>query len=227
MIAGFLFAGELLLEYKANVADDTQAFSSALGHYLLVRNLNGKLVDTSYLTQSQASAVSILFTTIFKAALMASIGICFAQHLWLILRGSPMALSTVEKLFVIRTNILALGHLRSFWRAPLLFSMASLVWCLGIAMIYPPSMLTVTVVEHAHTEPRNMSVMNPPIPQDLDLLEGDAFPTLRNDHLYSDSSKDDASGEQVYHYAYVEVRRHESPGPALTSIGALFRLWPL
>jgi hypothetical protein len=41
----------------------------------MVKNLDGKLTDTSYLTQAQASAVSILLTTIFKAALMANTAI--------------------------------------------------------------------------------------------------------------------------------------------------------
>src|SRR4051794_22884842 len=82
------------------IADCTEALLSALGHYLLVRNLNGKPVDTSYLTQSQVSAVSILLTTIFKAALTASMGTCFAQHLWYLLRGTTMSLSTIEMLFI-------------------------------------------------------------------------------------------------------------------------------
>jgi hypothetical protein len=117
-------------------------------------------------------------TTIFKAALTASTGICFAQHLWFILRGNAMSLSAIEKLFVFRTNILVLGDLRSIWRAPLLFLMALLIWCLGIATIYPPGALIVTFEVHSYTENRNVSVMNPPVPQKLNLGGNDTFPQL-------------------------------------------------
>ncbi|KAH9872612.1 hypothetical protein J1614_005005 [Plenodomus biglobosus] len=154
------------------------ALLSALGHYLLVRNLDGTITDTSYLTQSQVSAISILLTTIFKAALTACVGICFAQHLWFILSGNATSLSTIEKLFVFRTNIVALGHLRSMLRAPLLFLMALLIWCLGLATIYPPGALIVMLEAHTFTENYNMSVMNPPVPQDLDLAGIRAFPIL-------------------------------------------------
>ncbi|KAH4276439.1 hypothetical protein HBI70_071390 [Parastagonospora nodorum] len=167
MITGFLFA----------------ALLSALGHYRLVRYLDGKLTDEVYLTQSEVSAISILFTTLFKAALTASIGTCFAQHLWFVLSEKATSLSTIDKLFALRTNILALCHLRSILRAPLLFLMALLVWCLGFATIYPPGALIVTFEANTFTENYNMSVMNPPIPQNLDLAANDTFPTLSDDPL--------------------------------------------
>jgi hypothetical protein len=140
--------------------------------------LDGNLTNTSYLTQSQVSAVSILLTTIFKAALTASTGVCFAQHLWFVLRGNAMPLAMIEKLFVFRTNILVLGDLRSIWRAPLLFLMALLVWCLGLATIYPPGALIVTFEAHNYTENFNMSVMNPLVPEELNLGGNDTFPRL-------------------------------------------------
>jgi hypothetical protein len=145
----------------------------------MFRRLDRKLTDTIHLTQSLVSAVSILLTSIFKAALTASTGICFAQHLWFILRGNAMSLSAIEKLFVFRTNILVLGDLRSILRAPLLFLMALLIWCLGIATIYPPGALIVTFEAHTSTKPHNMSVMNPPVPHDLKFFDDNVtFPTL-------------------------------------------------
>jgi hypothetical protein len=91
-----------------------------------------------------------------------------------------MRLSTIEKLFILRTNLLALGDLRSTWRAPLLVLMALLVWCLGLATIYPPGALIVTFEAHTFTEKQNLSVMNPPFPQDLDLAGGGTFPGFIN-----------------------------------------------
>jgi hypothetical protein len=101
----------------------------------------------------------------FKAALTASIGICFAQHLWFVLSGNATSLLTIEKIFSFRTNILALSHLRSIRRAPLLFLMALLVWCLGLATLYPPGALIMIFEAHTLTENYNMSVMNPSVPR--------------------------------------------------------------
>jgi hypothetical protein len=95
-----------------------------------------------------------------------------------------MSLSAIEKLFVFRTNILVLGDLRSIWRAPLLFLMALLVWCLGLATIYPPGSLVVTLEAHTSTENYNMSVMNPPVPQNLNSAGNDTFPILGEPGFY-------------------------------------------
>jgi hypothetical protein len=108
-----------------------------------------------------------------------------------------MSLSAVEKLFVLRSNILVLGDLRSIWRAPLLFLMALLIWCLGLATIYPPGALIVTFEAHNYTENRNISVMNPPVPQDFDLVLG--FPNLG--HYKWDTTPGNAS--EVLNYRYV------------------------
>jgi hypothetical protein len=89
-----------------------------------------------------------------------------------------MRLATIEKLFILRTNLLALGDLRSTWRAPLLVSMALLVWCLGLATIYPLGALIVTFKAHTFTENHNIPVMNPPVPRNLDFAQNNTFPTL-------------------------------------------------
>jgi hypothetical protein len=172
----------------------------------MVQNLDGKLTDTSYLTQTQASAVSIMLTTIFKAAVTASISICFAQHLWFILRGKPTSLATIEKLFILRTSLFTLGDLRVVWRAPLLFLMALLVWCLGLATIYPPGALIVTSEAHQYTENYNMPVMNPPVPQDFDFLdENTTFPTLGYVSFGYGVNDDDTKVTWAYfQYSYLE-----------------------
>ena len=177
-IFGFFLAGQSRLSQTNDYADVFLALFAALGHFMLVKHLNGRPVDTSFLTQTQVSAASILLSTIFKAALTASMGMCFAQHLWYLLRGTAMSLSTVEMLFVIRTDMLALLNPRGIRRAPLLFLMALLVWCIGLATIYPPGALIVVFQAQEFTEHRNLSVMNPPLPLHLDLAGDDNFPTL-------------------------------------------------
>ena len=180
---GFFLIGQSRLSHTHGPTDAVRALFAALGHFMLVKHLNGRAVDTSFLTQTQVSAVSILLSTIFKAALTASMGMCFAQHLWYLLRGTAMSLSTVEMLFIIRTNIFALLNPHGIWKAPLLFLMALLIWCVGLATIYPPGALTVVFQAQDFTEPRNLSIMNPPLPLHLDLAGNDSFPTLSGDAL--------------------------------------------
>jgi len=163
---------------------------------MLFKHLNGRQVDTSFLTQTQVSAVSILLSTIFKAALTASMGMCFAQHLWYLLRGTAMSLSTVEMLFVIRTNIIALLNPHGIRRAPLLFLMALLIWCVGLATVYPPGALIVVFKAQEFTEPRNLSVMNPPLPLHLDLAGVEDFPTLGGHTLTSGSEASPMGAQQ-------------------------------
>lgn len=89
-----------------------------------------------------------------------------------------MPLNMIETLFTLRTNVLAMCDLRSTWRAPFLLLMALFVWCLGIATIYPPGGLVITFEPYTSAESSNMSVMNPPIPRDLDFASNASFPTL-------------------------------------------------
>jgi hypothetical protein len=94
-----------------------------------------------------------------------------------------MSLSTVEMLFIIRTNIFALLSPQGISRAPLLFLMALLTWGLGIATIYPAGALIVVFEAQIITEHHNLSVMNPPLPPQLDLAGDDNYPTLGGDAL--------------------------------------------
>lgn len=198
------------------------ALLSALGHFLLVRTLDGKLTETSYLTQTQVSAVSILLTTIFKTALTVSVGICFTQHLWFILRGNPISLETIEKLFAVRTSIVALSDFRVIWRAPLLFLMALLVWCLGLATITPPGALIVTFEARNYTDPYNMSVMNPSVPRELDLVD-ESFPGLVDGGLENSIPSPQNVTQRSFEYRWVYLSNPKQPDADF--VGGLFQPW--
>jgi hypothetical protein len=90
----------------------------------------------------------------------------------------------------------------------LLFLMALLVWCLGLATVYPPGALIVVSEPHTFTENYNMSVMNPPVPKDLDLAGNDTFPTLIIDGsglmtMETWEADDSVSRLRTFLYAYV------------------------
>jgi hypothetical protein len=111
-----------------------------------------------------------------------------------------MSLETIEKLFVIRSNLLAMGDVRSIWRTPLLFLMALLVWYLGIATIYPPGALIVTFEAHNYTENHNVSVINRQFPSisSLILRMKPVFPTLgQRMFTYTVTGSDDDDNNQV------------------------------
>jgi hypothetical protein len=93
--------------------------------------------------------------------------------------------------------------------------MALLVWCLGIATIYPPCALIVTLEAHTYTEKYNISVMNPTVPQSLDLFnENDIFSTLgdgfEGEALYTVSRPVDGDAwEDVFRiFVYEYVKCH-------------------
>ena len=92
-----------------------------------------------------------------------------------------MPIDTIERFFVLRNNIFALCDLRSTWRSPTLIAMALSVWCLGLATIYPPGALIVSIEPYTSTDKLEMAVTNPSIPRDLDFAGADSFPTLALD----------------------------------------------
>jgi hypothetical protein len=73
--------------------------------------------------------------------------------------------------------------------------MALLVWSLGLATIYPPGSLIVTFEAHNYTENRNVSVMNPPVPHDLETGTEYTFPSLgKHQFLF---------GKWTFEYRYI------------------------
>jgi hypothetical protein len=157
-------------------------------------------VDRGWFQQSYVSAVSILLVTIFKSSLTASVGTCFAQHLWLVLRGDATSISMIEKLFVLRHSVLALGNPRVIGKAPLLFLMALYVWGLGIATIYPPGAITVGSHPYVLNKTMDVSVLNPSL---ID-VDPNVFCAGNFSRLWSAGSSDKVSAGPVrYSYWYV------------------------
>jgi hypothetical protein len=115
-------------------------------------------------------AISLLITTLFKACLVASVGLSFAQHLWKVFRQKLLRISQIEQLFHIRSNPIELTKAKIVKDAPFLFLMAVFVWLLPLAVIYPPSSLTVTSRPYSEMRDLSLSVMNLPPPDDLDVL---------------------------------------------------------
>lgn len=106
----------------------------------------------------------------FKASLVASVGLAFTQHLWRIFRQRLLRVAQIEQLFQIRSNPLELAKVKIVKDAPFLFLMAIFAWLLPLAVIYPPSSLTVTSRPYSKMRNIDLSVMNLPPPEGLDVL---------------------------------------------------------
>jgi hypothetical protein len=148
--------------------------------------------------------VSILLVTLFKSSIAAAVGSCFAQHLWLVLRGGATSVALIEKLFALRNNVLALADPRTIWRAPVLFLMALFIWCLGIATIYPPGALTVGPWPSTLVNDMEVLSMNRPPPTEFDpntFARAEPFPTLAT-LLWSAVLNVSGTGYDYIHFDY-------------------------
>jgi hypothetical protein len=146
------------------------ALLSAISHYVFFDQLHGSIASGvgARISQSYATAVSLLLVTLFKASLLGCVGVCSAQYLWRVLRGNPIAVSTVESLFQMRHNPLELFNYRVIMTGS--FLLAAFTWIVPLAAIYPPGALTITATPVPETGRTRMSVPELVIPQEFDPL---------------------------------------------------------
>ncbi|KAJ8114052.1 hypothetical protein OPT61_g3959 [Boeremia exigua] len=142
----------------------------SVAHYVLFSRLDGIIADgeLALIRQSFVTAISILLSVLFRAALLGAVGICFAQVLWRTLRGNPLPVSTIESLFQIRSNPFELLNLRTVRRSVLLFLLAAYMWLVPVAVTFPPSALTITPRPFIAVEHLNSSTVNPLMADDFD-----------------------------------------------------------
>jgi hypothetical protein len=143
---------------KVTFADLATALLCSILHYIFFDQLHGSIAngDDASISQSYATVVSLLLVTIFKASLLGCVGICSVQYLWRVLRGQPIAMSTVESLFQMRHNPLELFYSRTIISVS--FLVAAYTWIVPLATIYPPGALTVNATPFLLTKSVHMSV---------------------------------------------------------------------
>ncbi|KAL1792233.1 hypothetical protein ACET3X_009984 [Alternaria dauci] len=184
----------------------------AVAHAIFYIRLDGTLAENRLLEQSEVIAISLLITTLFKASLAASIGISFTQHLWQIFRQKLLRVSQIEQLFHLRSNPFELAKVKIVARTPFLFFMAVFVWLLPIAVIYPPSSLTVTSSPYSEMRNVGLSVMNPGLPDDIDLLYPNYNSTpslayLRRASMAGEAEVESDNPVAVVYYQYIRPSR--------------------
>jgi hypothetical protein len=118
----------------------------------------------------------LLLITLFKASLLGCMGLCSTQYLWRVLRGQPIALSTIESLFKMRHNPLSLFNRHTI--LSLSFFLAVYTWIVPLATLYPSGALTVNTAPFVLTKSVQTSVpelvfdsdFNPFVPDNLSRL---------------------------------------------------------
>lgn len=126
--------------------DNLSALLVAILHFVMMYYLNGKPTDDrAYLTQRHVTWLSLLLVAVFRASLCASLAIAFTQRMWRVLRRKALPVSSIESLHGIRFNPLLLGYWRVLSATPLLYGMAVVIWLLTVAVLFPPSALTITL----------------------------------------------------------------------------------
>jgi hypothetical protein len=144
------------------------ALLSAIAHMCVFLYLHGRIASegdntlpfkTTSLPQSYVTTLSLVFVTIFRAALVASIGVCYVQCLWRTLRQQVMEVQFIEELFQIRANVLRLVNPTILRYTPHLFLIAIASWLIPIATIYPPGALVVNLETFQQHGTFNVSVI--------------------------------------------------------------------
>lgn len=130
--------------FTEGLPNTSVALLCSIAHYIFFDQLDGSIAsgDRARIFQSYTTAISLLLVTLFKASLLGSVGVCSAQHLWLVFRGRPQAIAKIESLFQMRHNPLELANPRLILSVS--FVLAAYTWIVPFAAIYPPGAMTIT-----------------------------------------------------------------------------------
>jgi hypothetical protein len=83
MVTGLLCLGKQMFTLRDETSVDRLAFLCGVSHYILFSRLNGSAADGNFvIPQSYVTTTSLILTALFRATLLGSVGICFAQILW-------------------------------------------------------------------------------------------------------------------------------------------------
>ena len=111
----------------------------AVVHHLFYVGLDTQKVSTANITiagintsQQQLNInIGTAFAFLVKAFLATSVGIAFVQVFWQMLlkaNPKPLMLNRVDTIFSLWSNFWSLFMVRHWWRSPVLFLLALIIW---------------------------------------------------------------------------------------------------
>jgi len=118
------------------------AVLAAIGHHLFYVYLDGKQVSQVKIPQAWVIRVGTAFAYLFKASLVAAVGIAFCQRFWYSARRSSLQIRSLDAMFGVLINPLKFFNADLLLRTKVLFIMAVIAWILPIAAIFSPGAMT-------------------------------------------------------------------------------------
>lgn len=115
----------------------------AIGHHFFYRSLDGSIVDQHAFDQQINIGIGTAFAFLVRATLVISVGTAFVQVLWRILLTESLTIASIDSLSQLRSSLWDLLNVKLLWKHPVLAFLAIVSWLLPLAVIVPPSTLTV------------------------------------------------------------------------------------
>jgi hypothetical protein len=140
----------------------TSAIAIALTHLILFKVIDGKPADgpKRVAPQSYVTTASNIMANTFGFVLRAGLSVAFAQYLWHLFRVQTMKVSTIELLFVIRSNPFQIFRISTLAASPTLCLLAVFMWALQVVVSFPPGAISVITVQRASFEPLTVPTLN-------------------------------------------------------------------
>ncbi|CZR62770.1 uncharacterized protein PAC_12667 [Phialocephala subalpina] len=134
------------------IASYLLAIVIAVTHFLFCWYLSGRPADGPYphVPQTYSTTASILMANSFGLLLRISLSLAFTQHLWHILRTTLLRISTIEQLFIMRSDPLSLFNTTVLQKAWPLVLITALLWSIPVAVSFPPGALTIIPSSHSN-----------------------------------------------------------------------------
>ncbi|KAH3993680.1 hypothetical protein HBI13_190520 [Parastagonospora nodorum] len=119
-------------------------YFAAVAHFALYDHLHRKKVNLeTSLPQAGVSAIALVLVTIFRLALLSSLGLAFTQILWRRIRSASMTLDNIDHLPRLKHDLSIVFHLGIFRVVPTLSMIALLGWLITAGMILPPGSIDI------------------------------------------------------------------------------------
>ncbi|KAF5018121.1 hypothetical protein F66182_9914 [Fusarium sp. NRRL 66182] len=172
----------------------------ATAHLLIFLKLDGRLTHGDGLpSQTYIASLSTFLVNAFGASLVVALGFAFTQCLWRLYRTKPMTVSNVETLYCLRWSPLLLLDWTAWAAAPFMCLLASTMFFLAIARIFPPGALTI-------------------VSRDLINSTSRAVPTFRSDFVGNTSRVDAAAHAFASYTVTTSIWRYVAPHSILRRI---------
>jgi len=135
------------------------AICLAIGHHLFYNSLNGQRVEDSAFDQQFNVGIGTAFAFLVRALLVLSVGTTYWQLFWRTLRSRTLTVARLDTIFSLLDNPFTFAKVGTLRRHALLVLVALLSWTIPIAIIVPPS--TLSVHSKAFTENRLLTMPTP------------------------------------------------------------------